>query len=103
MEVYGTTGSVASVQDRLETWTFAEETPADAAIRAQWGHVVASGGGASNPADIGIEGHQAQFEDLVQALDGGRPPAIDGAEACRAVHLILAIYESAATGRPVEL
>jgi predicted dehydrogenase len=103
VEVYGTAGSVASVQDRLETWTFAQETAADAAIRAEWGQVVASGGGASNPADIGIEGHQAQFEDLVQALHDGRAPAIDGAEACRAVHLILAIYESAATGRPVEL
>ena len=103
VEVYGTAGSVASVQDRLETWTFAEETQDDATIRAQWGQVVASGGGASNPADIGIEGHQAQFEDLVQALAGGRPPAIDGAEACKAVDLILAIYESAATGQPVEL
>ena len=102
VEIYGTAGCVASVQDRLETWTFAEERAEDAAIRTEWGQVEASGGGASNPADIGIEGHQAQFEDLVQALEGGRSPAIDGAEACKAVHLILAIYESAARGRPVE-
>ena len=102
VEIYGTAGSVASVQDRLEHWTFAEERAGDDAIRARHGQVEASGGGASNPADIGIEGHQAQFEDLAQALEGGRAPAVDGAEACKAVDIILAIYESARTGQPVD-
>ena len=102
VEVYGTAGSVASVQDRLQHWTFAEEHDGDAAIRARHGQAEASAGGASNPADIGIEGHQAQFEDLVQALQQGRGPAIDGAEACQAVNIILAIYESARTGEPVD-
>ncbi len=102
VEIYGTAGSVASVQDRLEHWTFADEHPGDAAIRARHGQVEASAGGASNPADIGIEGHQAQFEDFAQALQRGRAPAVDGAEACKAVNIILAIYESARTGQPVD-
>ena len=102
VEVYGTAGSVASIQDRLEHWTFAAENDGDAAVRARHGHAEASAGGASNPADIGIEGHQAQFEDLVQALQHGRGPAIDGAEACKAVNIVLAIYESARTGQPVD-
>ena len=102
VEVYGTAGSVASVQDRLEHWTFAKEHDGVAVIRSRHGQVTASGGGASNPADIGIEGHQAQFEDLVQALQADRPPAVDCAEACKAVNIILAIYESARTGQPVD-
>ena len=102
VEVCGTAGSVAAVQDRLERWTFVEEHAGDAAIRARHGQAEASAGGASNPGDIGIEGHQAQFEDLVQALQQGRAPAVDGAEACKAVNIILAIYESARTGQPVD-
>ena len=102
VEVYGTAGSVASVHDRLQRWRFAEEHRGDAAIRARHGQVQAGGGGASNPADIGIEGHQAQFEDFAQALQRGRAPSVDGAEACKAVNIILAIYESARTGQPVD-
>ena len=102
VEVSGTAGSVTAVQDRLEHWTFARERDSDAAVRARHGQAAASAGGASNPSDIGIEGHQAQFEDLVQALQQGRAPEVDGAEACKAVNIILAIYDSARTGRPVD-
>jgi predicted dehydrogenase len=100
--VCGTAGSVAAVQDRLEHWTFADELDSDADVRARHGQNAASAGGASNPSDIGIEGHQAQFEDLVQALQRGNAPAVDGTEACKAINIILAIYESARTGQPVD-
>jgi UDP-N-acetyl-2-amino-2-deoxyglucuronate dehydrogenase len=99
LEVYGTRGSVISVQDRLEAWTFADEMPEDEAIRKRWSGAV-GGGGASDPGAIGFQGHQAQFEDLVAALDDGRPPLVDGVEATRAVEIILAIYASARTGQP---
>ena len=103
LEVAGTEGSVVSVQDQLEAWHFAKETPEDTAIREKYGAVVATGGGASDPANISFEGHQRQFEDLIEAIKAGRAPAVGGAEAVKSVDVILGIYESARTGQPVEL
>jgi predicted dehydrogenase len=49
------------------------------------------------------EGHQVLVSDLARALLEGRPPMIPGQEARRAVQLVMAIYESAKTGRTVRL
>ena len=40
-----------------------------------------------------------QIGDLARALQEGRPPMIPGAEARRAVALVMAIYESARRGK----
>ena len=69
----------------------------------RWGGGVHPPVGAPTPADIGFQGHQAQFEDLVRALEQGHAPLVDGAEAVRAVEIILSIYESARSGGAVEL
>lgn len=52
--------------------------------------------------DLG-EGHRLQMEDMVEAILYDRPPAIDGHEGRKALEVVLAIYESGRTGRPVEL
>ena len=57
----------------------------------------------SDPKSIGRAGHQAQVDDLCQAILAGRDPMIAAASARKAVELILAIYESARTGREVKL
>jgi len=44
-----------------------------------------------------------QIADFVSAIREGRPPVIDGRDGRRAVALIAAIYESARTGREVQL
>ena len=49
------------------------------------------------------EGHRLLVTDLAAALREGRPPMIPGAEARNAVALVLAIYDSARTGRPVRI
>ena len=46
---------------------------------------------------------QVQIADLIAAVREGREPMVSGAEARHAVELILAVYKSAQTGRPVEL
>ncbi len=61
------------------------------------------GNAASDPTAIAGDGHQIQIADLVAAVKEGRPPMIDGVEARKAVEFILAIYESAKTGKPVTL
>jgi predicted dehydrogenase len=57
----------------------------------------------TDPKSIGRAGHLAQVNDLCQAILTGRDPMITAASARKAVELILAIYESARTGREVIL
>ncbi|MGV9798244.1 Gfo/Idh/MocA family protein [Mycobacterium sp. NPDC003449] len=45
--------------------------------------------------------HTAQVADFVAALRRGGRPAVDGPDATRALRILLAVYESARTGRPV--
>ena len=47
--------------------------------------------------------HRANFADFLSALDKGTKPPVSGAEARRAVEIILAVYESARTGKAVSL
>jgi UDP-N-acetyl-2-amino-2-deoxyglucuronate dehydrogenase len=61
------------------------------------------GQGAADPADISYRGHREQLADLVAAIESGRRPFIDGAEARKPLEIILAVYESARTGRDVTL
>jgi predicted dehydrogenase len=52
---------------------------------------------------IDTTAHSRQLADFVDAVQTGRAPEVDVHEARRSVDLILAIYESAETGRTVEL
>src|SRR5258708_1826717 len=61
------------------------------------------GKAASNPADISYRGHREQLADLIQAMGNGRKPFIDGIETRKPLEIILAVYESARTGRDVAL
>lgn len=67
------------------------------------GSVQPSDGGAANPTDISYAGHHEQLRDVLEAIDAGRPPAIDGVEARKSLEIILAAYESARTGVDVAL
>ena len=58
---------------------------------------------AANPGDISHLGHREQLRDLLRAIDSGGRPAISGEEARRPLEIILAVYESARTGRDVTL
>jgi predicted dehydrogenase len=57
----------------------------------------------SDPKAFGRAGHQAQVDDLCLAIAEDRDPMIVAASARKSVELILAIYESAQTGREVNL
>ena len=59
--------------------------------------------GTSDPKAISRAGHQAQVDDLCLAIAEDREPMIVASSARKSVELILAIYESAQTGREVKL
>ena len=60
-------------------------------------------GGASDPKAISYVGHMEQLKDFVKAIQTGKPPKITGDEGRKAVEIILAIYQSAWTGKRVSL
>ena len=98
LEIIGNHGTAVLVNDRLVRWEFAERLPEDDQMLASSDAPVIKGG-TSDPMAMTNEGHCRLVDDLVDALREGRPPMISGAEARRAVALVLAIYEAARSGR----
>ena len=74
-----------------------------AAFEERFAQKVGASGGASDPSAISHVYHARQLTDFVQALETGRAPLVDGREGRKAVQVIRAIYESAQTGRIIEL
>ena len=56
-----------------------------------------------NPPNVYGFGHNPLFADVIDAIKENRKPYIDGYEGRNALELVLAIYQSAATGKPVKL
>jgi UDP-N-acetyl-2-amino-2-deoxyglucuronate dehydrogenase len=102
IEIIGDRGSATIVNDKITRWHFAEPLPGDdEALKNEAGGKI--GGGTADPKAIPTEGHRRLVEDLVAAINEGRQPMIPGAEARRAVALVRACYEAAATGRAVKI
>jgi predicted dehydrogenase len=102
IEIIGDRGSATLVNDRLERWEFADARPEDESIRRDLSQGTLKVG-SGDPRGMSWEGHRLLVGDLARALIEGRPPMIPGAEARRAVQLVLAIYESAESGKTVRL
>lgn len=105
LELHGSKGSaIFDLGGTMRSWEFEDEKgPAGV-----WGKTAKETGdsvvrveGAADPKAISVENHRRQFADITAAIRDGRPPAVTGGEARRALALILAIYESASAGREV--
>jgi predicted dehydrogenase len=75
----------------------AAEVLAESAART-----TAQRGAGADPASLS-GAHAAQLADFIEAVREGREPLVSGRDGLRAVELILGIYESARTRRPVAL
>lgn len=105
IQISGEKGSARLRGGFLTAWQFDIEEPADAQRRLEFGPPAddKGKGGASDPKAISFTGHQRQFENFARALDGTEKVLVDGAEARKAVEIILAVYQSALTHKPVKL
>lgn len=101
--VHGDRGTVVIEQDDLLRWDFQPSQPADDEIKKRFAQKTGASGGSSNPAAISHVGHARQLADFVRAIETGGKPLVDGREGRRAVAVIEAIYQSAATGQTVKL
>lgn len=95
IEIGGTLGSATLQENEIVKWDAKVPRPnLDAAWRIN---------AASDPSAIDCDGHRLQFENLLAAIEGKAPLLVDAEEGCRVVKLILAIYESAQTGKTILL
>jgi predicted dehydrogenase len=103
LEVTGTEGTVIVEVGELKVRELKDEKGETTAYGGKLASAGGRGQGASHPADIAYRGHREQLADMLQAIETGRTPFIDGAEARKALEIIIAVYESARTGRDVAL
>jgi UDP-N-acetyl-2-amino-2-deoxyglucuronate dehydrogenase len=85
LQVHGSAGTAIIADDELEYLGSAPVAPA-----------------ARDP-DAFITGHLRQYQDIVDAIDTGRRPAVGVEEGLEAVAVVEAVYCSATLGRPVTL
>jgi predicted dehydrogenase len=103
--VYGETGSAVLQDDQLvELITAAEcPDPPPTGLSPENRRRLQSERAAPAISEPSVDAHALQIRDMIGALREGRPPLVDGVEGRRAVDLILSIYESARTGREIEV
>lgn len=95
LDIYGSDGSVIIQADQIVEWKLRGEENADTGAAKE------AEGAAS--AQIGHSSHQRQLEDFVAAIREDREPLVNGEEGRKPLEIIIALYESARTGKPVKL
>ena len=99
LEITGTEGTVTIEDGQIVRRAFAgasePKAPAGAADAAR--------SAAADPTAVDVASHAAQLADLLDAVDAGREPAVTGESGRAALEIVLAVYESSRTGRPVSL
>ena len=94
--LFGETGTVklgGTSTNNIDVWQFADENDADAANK----------GLQEQTSNVYGNGHTALFADMMDAIEHDRKPYVDATAGRNALEMVLAIYQSAATGKPVKL
>lgn len=94
IEICGEKGSIVLEEDDIIRWDIPEERPkAEPRVSAA----------SSDPSAIQADGHERQLTNMIRAILGEEPLLVDAKEGKKPVEIILGIYESSRTGRPVEI
>lgn len=94
--VFGENGTVkigGKSTNNIDVWDFAYETETD--IKNKGLEEVTS--------NVYGNGHTSLFADMIDAIRNDRKPYVDAYAGRRALEMVLAIYKSQATGKPVKL
>jgi UDP-N-acetyl-2-amino-2-deoxyglucuronate dehydrogenase len=97
LSVLGATGAVeiaGFAVNKIRTWQFSQPAPVDADVMEKF---------SVNPPNVYGFGHQAYYEHMVEVLAQGAKPLVNGHEGRQSLELIMALYESIASGREVKL
>jgi len=96
LTILGDRGSVkisGTAVNRVDTWLFADYDDDDKLIEAA----------ATTPPSVYGFGHEGYYRNVVRVLSGEGVPDTDGVEGRKSLEIILAIYESARTGKLFKL
>lgn len=80
--------------NRIEEWRFADNLDDPEAVKAQFHE---------DPPNVYGFGHTPLYADVIEAIQDNREPYVTAEDGRRALELILAVYQSSATGQPVKL
>jgi predicted dehydrogenase len=97
IELHGTRGSCTFTGDKLTAWDVENDEGEPAPVEME----VMSG--SSDPMAISLTPFERQFLDFGKAVETKASPLVSGEEGCRALALVLGVYESCRTGLPVKL
>jgi UDP-N-acetyl-2-amino-2-deoxyglucuronate dehydrogenase len=106
LEITGTEGTVTIEDGRIVRRALAGDPDPKAPQNPQRPAAVdvdADRSAAADPAALEAASHAVQLADLLDAVDTGREPAVSGADGRAVLQIVLAVYESSRTGRPVRL
>ena len=94
--LFGETGTVkigGTSTNNIDVWDFADESEDDQQNK----------GLKEQTSNVYGNGHTSLYADVIDSIEKKRKPYIDAVAGRNAVEMILAIYQSAATGKPVKL
>lgn len=94
--LFGETGTVkigGTSTNNIDVWDFADETEDDTTNK----------GLKEATSNVYGNGHTSLFADMIDAVQNNRQPYVDAQAGKNALELVLAIYKSAAEGKPVKL
>ena len=94
--LFGETGTVklgGTSTNNIDVWNFANETDVDSKNK----------GLQEQTSNVYGNGHTSLFADVIDAIQQNRKPYVDAVAGRNALEMVLAVYQSAATGKPVKL
>ena len=94
--MFGETGTVkigGTSTNNIDVWNFADEGEEDQKNK----------GLQEATSNVYGNGHTSLFADVIEAIQTDRKPYVDAVAGRNALEMILAIYQSASTGKPVKL
>jgi predicted dehydrogenase len=97
IEVGGENGTAVS-ENGLKFFKFREERPTDVELQTRLAQGRTKSAGGAGSADIGLDLHARNIMHILGAWEEGRDAETAGAEARKAVAIILAMYQSARAG-----
>lgn len=80
--------------NKIDEWIFSDGLDIEEDVKKNYNE---------NPINVYGFGHVPLYEDMIDAIKNDREPYVNGEVGKRALELVLAIYKSAAEGRPVKL
>ena len=90
----GTVKAGGQSDNKIEEWLFSDALDNAEDIKAEFHE---------NPPNVYGFGHTPLYADVIDAIKNDREPYVSAEAGKRALELVLAIYKSAATGKPVKL